>query len=204
MSNTMNQENIEEQILQAAFDVFVEKGYENTKMQDIADKAGIKRTVLNYYFRTKDLLYQKIAKTIMKQALPLMLKILNSDMPFEEKIAAYVDNYINIGMKNPFLPSFIINELNSLGPKFIENILDGNSPDITPFIKHVNSEIEKGRIINTNPIQILIHVVSLCAFPIIAKPLVKLMTGIDEKQFNKLMEERKKEVTELVLKGIKL
>ena len=57
------EETVEEQILIAAFNVFVAKGFESTKMQDIADDAGIKRTVLNYYFRSKDLLYIKIAKT---------------------------------------------------------------------------------------------------------------------------------------------
>lgn len=200
--NTKN-ESVEEQILEAAFNVFVEKGFENAKMQDIADEAGIKRTVLNYYFRSKDLLYQKIAKTIMKKALPHILMILNSDMPFEAKIKAYVENYIDIGMKNPFLPAFIINELNSLGPQFVTKILEGQRPNIEPFIEQVKSEIEKGNIIKTNPVQILIHVVSLCAFPLIAKPLVKLMTSISEDEYKQLMEERKTEVTALVLKGIK-
>ena len=197
------EEPIEAQILEAASDVFVEKGFEKSKMQDIADKAGIKRTVLNYYFRSKDLLYKKIAKTVIKQALPNMLKLLNSDLPFEEKIAAFVDNYMNLALKNPHLPLFVINELHSLGVVFIENMLDGVRPNIHKFIAHAEEEMEKGNIVQMNPVQIPIHLVSLCAFPILAKPMVMLITDTSETQYKEIIAERKKEVVRFVLAGLK-
>lgn len=197
------QETIEEQILIAAFNVFVAKGFESTKMQDIADDAGIKRTVLNYYFRSKDLLYIKIAKTIVGQVLPNVLKILNGDLPFEQKIEAYVNNFINVGVKNPFLPLFLLKELNNMGTTFIEKVLDGKHPNIQPFLDHVNKEIKKGNIIDIDPLQIFIHIEALCAFPILAKPMVMLITNADENQFKQMMEDRKKEIVRFVLKGIK-
>lgn len=196
-------ESIEEQILVAAFNVFVEKGFENAKMQDIANQAGIKRTVLNYYFRSKELLYQKIAKTILRQALPNMLKILNSDLSFEQKIKDFVENYIDLGLKNPFMPLFIINELNHLGSAFIEKMLDGVKPDIDIFLEHVKDEMDKGNIVKINPIQVLLHIISLCAFPIIGKPMVMLITNSNEKLYIEIIQERKAEITRLVLKGLK-
>ncbi len=196
-------ESIEEQILVAAFNVFVEKGFENAKMQDIANQAGIKRTVLNYYFRSKELLYQKIAKTILRQALPNMLKILNSDLSFEQKIKDFVENYIDLGLKNPFMPLFIINELNHLGSAFIEKMLDGVKPDIDIFLEHVKDEMDKGNIVKINPIQVLLHIISLCAFPIIGKPMVMLITNSNEKLHIEIIQERKAEITRLVLKGLK-
>lgn len=193
----------EEQILVAAFNVFVEKGFENTKMQDIAHQAGINRTVLNYYFRTKELLYQKIAKTIIRQALPNMLKILNSDLPFEQKIEDFVENYIDLAVKNPFMPLFIINELNNLGSDFIEKLLDGLKPDLNNFIEHVTHEMELGKIVKINPIQVPLHIISLCAFPVLGKPMVKLIINADEKQYNQIIQERKTEIVRFVLKGLK-
>lgn len=196
-------ESIEEQILVAAFNVFVEKGFENAKMQDIANQAGIKRTVLNYYFRSKELLYQKIAKTILRQALPNMLKILNSDLSFEQKIKDFVENYIDLWLKNPFMPLFIINELNHLGSAFIEKMLDGVKPDIDIFLEHVKDEMDKGNIVKINPIQVPLHIISLCAFPIIGKPMVMLITNSNEKLYIEIIQERKAEITRLVLKGLK-
>ena len=196
-------ETTEEQILVAAFNVFVEKGYDNSKMQDIADEAGIKRTVLNYYFRSKDLLYQKIAKTIVSQVLPKMLSTLNGDLPLEKKIEAYVDNIVDLGIKNPFLPLFFIKELNALGASFIEKVLEGKKPNLEPFLKQVKEEIEKGNVVDMDPIQIFIHIESLCIFPVLVKPMIMLVTNSTENDYKKLMEYRKKEITRFVLKGIK-
>ncbi len=193
----------EEEILVSAFQVFVEKGFENATMQEIAERAGIKRTVLNYYFRSKKLLYHQIAKTLMRQALPQMLKVLNGDLPFEEKISSFVNNYIELGLKNPFMPLFIINELNSLGIKFVENLLDGEKPTIEPFITQVNTEIKEGRISPIEPIQLFMHIISLCAFPVLAKPMIMLVTQKNENEFKELLKSRKMEVTRMILKSIK-
>ncbi|WP_297332961.1 TetR/AcrR family transcriptional regulator [Flavobacterium sp.] len=197
-----NSDTIEDQILVAAFQVFVEKGFENAKMQDIAAVVGIKRTVLNYYFRSKELLYHKIAKTVISQTLPVILKTLNSDLPVNEKIEAFVSVYINTGLKNPFLPLFIVNELNSLGDKFIDIVFEGHSPNVEPFLAQLEAEMEKGKIIRMKPIQILIHIFSLCAFPLIARPMIKILTHCNNDEYLLLIEERKKEVVRFVLKGI--
>jgi len=193
----------EEEILVSAFQVFVEKGFENATMQEIAERAGIKRTVLNYYFRSKKLLYHQIAKTLMRQALPQMLKVLNGDLPFEEKISSFVNNYIELALTNPFMPLFIINELNSLGIKFVENLLEGEKPTIEPFITQVNTEIKEGRISPIEPIQLFMHIISLCAFPVLAKPMIMLVTQKNENEFKGLLKSRKMEVTRMILKSIK-
>lgn len=200
---TKREENIEEQILEAAFAVFVEKGFNRSKMQDIADKAGISRTVLNYYFRSKDLLYQQSAKSIMQQALPNILRILNGDMEFEDKIKTFVDTYIDLSIKNPFMPLFIVNELNNMDVGFVEKLLNGVVPKVDPFLDQIKSEIKKGNIVEINPIQLFVHIISLCAYPFLAKPVIMLVTGLDEEEFKGFIEERKKEVKRLVLKGIK-
>lgn len=197
------EENIEEQILVSAFKIFVEKGYERSKMQEIANEAGISRTVLNYYFRSKDLLYQKIAKTILRQALPNVLKVLNSDLEFEKKIGDFVESYIEFSLKNPFMPLFIINELNNLGAEFVEKLLDGSKPNIQPFLEQIEHEIDKGNIIEINPIQLFMHIISLCTFPILGKPMIMLITNTDQDKFHDLIKERKIEVRRMILKGIK-
>ena len=139
----------------------------------------------------------------MRQALPQMLKILNSDLAFEDKIESFVKNYIELGLKNPYMPLFIINELNSLGIKFVENLLDGDKPTIEPFLTQVNAEIKAGRITPIEPIQLFMHIISLCAFPVLAKPMIMLVTQTNENKFKDLLETRKTEVTRLILRSIK-
>ena len=56
MSNTFGMDNgkdMEARIIEAATQVFLEKGYEGSNMTLIAEAAGIGRPALYYYFRTK-------------------------------------------------------------------------------------------------------------------------------------------------------
>lgn len=194
---------IEEQIMNAACIVFIQKGYENTKMQNIADQAGIKRTALNYYFRSKEALYNQTSKRIIQRSFPHLLKILNTDNTFEKKISEFVETYIKLALKNPFIQLFIINEINRIGTSFMEKIVDDYKPEINNFLKQIEHEIEKGNLINVNPIQIHLHLISLCVFPIVSKPLTMLVFNMDEKEFQSIIEERKKEVVRLFFKGVK-
>lgn len=192
---------IEEQILVAAHSVFIEKGYDNAKMQHIADKAGIKRTALNYYFRSKDSLYRQASKRIIFQALPNLLKILNSELPFEKKIGDFVESYISLALKNPFLQLFIINEINK-SETALDRLAEDFKPELLNFIKHIEIEIAKGRLININPLQIHLHLISICIFPFAAKPMIMLIANTSENEYKSILEERKNEITRLFFKGL--
>ncbi|MCB0293033.1 MAG: helix-turn-helix transcriptional regulator, partial [Calditrichaeota bacterium] len=50
----------ERKIVEAASTVFLEKGKTGARMQAIADRAGINKALLHYYFRSKDRLYQEV------------------------------------------------------------------------------------------------------------------------------------------------
>ncbi|HPY96128.1 MAG TPA: helix-turn-helix domain-containing protein [Candidatus Cloacimonadota bacterium] len=51
-------------IFAAAMGEFLEKGYNGARMQAIADKAGINKALLHYYFKGKDDLYKSIFKKV--------------------------------------------------------------------------------------------------------------------------------------------
>ena len=55
------EQSTEEKILEAASEVFTEKGFAGTRTRDIAEKAGINLALLNYYFRSKEKLPMKIS-----------------------------------------------------------------------------------------------------------------------------------------------
>ena len=61
---TENDKQTEEKIFDAATDVFVEKGMDGARMQDIANHAGINKALLHYYFRTKDQLFNAVFEMI--------------------------------------------------------------------------------------------------------------------------------------------
>ena len=196
-------ESTEEHIIKAAYDVMIEKGFSDTKMQDIADRAGINRTVLNYYFRTREKLYQKIASDILHQGMPQMFETLNGDLPLFEKIEVFTEQYINRILENPFMPLFMVSEIYKIDSSFFQSVIDKVNPNIDGFVAHVEKEIALKHILPIHPIQLYMNIMSLCVFPVMAKPLLSMFAGIDEQAMTQLLEDRKKEVAQMIIKLIK-
>lgn len=101
----------ERRIIAAAQRLFIEKGYAETSMSDIAAEAGINRSALHYYFRTKEKMFQAVFGDIIASVVPAVHDVIVSDLPFPERIERIVDMYMGIFIANPGLPSFILKEI---------------------------------------------------------------------------------------------
>ncbi|TYA58988.1 TetR/AcrR family transcriptional regulator [Formosa maritima] len=196
-------ENTEEQILEAAKNVFQTKGMDGARMQEIADTAGINKAMLHYYYRNKQLLFEAVFKSAFSLLAPQLNKILNDDSSIEDKIRNFTTNYISFIMKHPYLPNFIIQELNR-NPDFIITIQKNNTLlNIEKFKAQVDLEVSQGNLKPTKGDQLFINILSLNIFPFVAKPLIKAFIKEDEKGFKQLMEQRKTEVSEFIINSIK-
>src|SRR5690606_23740446 len=121
----------------------------------------------------------------------------------EEKVKNFTHNYITFISKHPYLPNFVIQELNR-NPKFFEKLqLSTAFPTLEKFEQQVALEVEQGILKPTNGKQLFIHIISLNIFPFVAKPLIKGFLQIDDKEFKSLIEERKTVVSEFILASIK-
>lgn len=195
--------NTENQILEAAKSVFQSKGMDGARMQEIADKAGINKAMLHYYYRSKQLLFEAVFKHSFSLLAPQLDKILNDDSSVEKKIRNFTFNYISFISKHPYLPNFIIQELNR-NPLFAESLRHADSfPHIEKFKHQLNEEIEKGIIKPIKAEQLFINILALNVFPFIAKPMLKTFINIDEASYQELIEQRKTEVADFIINSIK-
>ena len=204
MEETTENKNTEIKILEAAQEVFIQKGLDGSRMQEIADTAGINKSLLHYYYRTKDKLFLAVFKMVIKRFLPVLLDILNSDLPFFDKIYKFSDFYMKALRRNQFLPMFIIHEINRHPEKIIEVFQEtGITPD--KFIRHVNKEIEAGNIIKINPLQLIVNLFSLCIFPVIGRPLLQgVFFKNDKSVYDEFLDNRHGEVPEFFINAIKI
>ncbi len=203
MDKTKTSHDTEEQILEAAKEVFQQKGMDGARMQEIANKAGINKAMLHYYYRSKQLLFEAVFSSAFALLGPQLNKILNSDVPVEEKIRNFTHNYISFISKHPYLPNFIIQELNR-NPKFIEKIQKNRDfPTLDKFKAQVALEVKSGVFRPIDGEQLLINIISLNVFPFLASSLLKGFLKVDDKGFNQLMEERKTEVADFIINSIK-
>lgn len=196
-------ETTESQILSAAEKVFQTKGMDGARMQEIADMAGINKAMLHYYYRSKQLLFEAVFKNAFSLLAPQLNKILNDDSSVEEKIKNFTSNYISFVSKHPYLPNFVLQELNR-NPDFILKLKDMTGfPNLDKFKHQVEQEVKNGILKPISPEQLFIHILSLSIFPFVGKPLIKALVNLDETAYMQLVEERKTLVAEFIINSLK-
>lgn len=115
-------DNTEDKIIEAAKEVFIKKGMDGARMQEIADEAGINKALLHYYFRSKEKLFDAIFERVIRMAFPRISQIIFSDLHFRVKVEQAIDTYLDLLMKHPYLPAFILKEINRDASLFINLI----------------------------------------------------------------------------------
>src|ERR1700733_1983559 len=103
----MDDKNTETQIFQAALKVFHKKGLGGARMQEIADEAGINKSMLHYYFRSKEQLFSQIFLQSFKRFTGNVLPLLNDTNTWEEKIPVIIEHYGKVMENNPDLAVFV-------------------------------------------------------------------------------------------------
>ena len=135
---TLNTET-EQKIIASAEKLFYRKGKAGTSMQDIADDAGINRTLLNYYFRSKDQLFEAVFRNAMSSFVPNLAKMLHSDMSFKDYVPRLIETVIDTMLENPQIPIFVLQELSS-NPDRMPQIIKEMGIDPSVAVEKMESE----------------------------------------------------------------
>ena len=200
----MENDTTENEILKAAKEIFHVKGMDGTRMQEIADKAKINKALLHYYYRSKQLLFEAVFKSAFSLLAPQLNKVLNDDSDLFEKITKFTENYISFVIKHPYLPNFVIQELNR-NPEFLLKLrAEKNFPSIDKFKLQVSDAITEGVIKPISAEQLFINIISLNIFPFIGEPLLMALVNVDKDSYNKILENRKTEVASFIINSIKI
>lgn len=193
----------EERILAAARKLFTQKGLAATRTRDIAAEAGINLALLNYYFRSKEKLFDLVMFDNIRQFMGVVVSIINDEvLPLEEKIELMVVRYIDMLIGQPDIPLFIVNAIRHHPEKLADMIKARTSVMTSPFMRQIMEGIGSGKITVSNPVHFLLNMLGLIVFPFIAFPLVNSLGVVDPNIFRLLMEERKKEIPGWIRKAM--
>jgi TetR/AcrR family transcriptional regulator len=200
---TDNDKQTEEKIFEAATDVFVEKGMDGARMQDIANHAGINKALLHYYFRTKDQLFNKVFEKIAGRMFSKFAPVFNEKLSLEEKIRFFFKAHISFLHENPRLPGFILNEINR-NPARIKKLLstiEFKKIWMLLYDQHKN-ELDKYNITEENLPQIMTTIAAISVFPFAARGILEGIFQNMGINFEKYIEERKEFAADFVIKAI--
>lgn len=190
----------EEKIMDAARKIFHQKGYAAARTRDIAEEAGINTALLNYYFRSKEKLFEMVMKESVKKLFVTIYFILNDhNANLPEKIDTIICLYIDILSENSNLPIFILGEIQANPDRFRKNMgIDRSFITGSSTYVQLQEHLKSVGLENINPMHVILNLLSLTVFPFIAKPLLKEIAGMDDPDFLQFIDERKVMIPEYV------
>lgn len=183
----------EEKIKEAARKVFQKKGYAGTRTRDIADEAGVNLALLNYYFRSKEKLFDLIMGETMQLFFQSMKGLINNEnTTLDEKLQDLTNRYIDLLSTQPELPIFILNEI-QMNPKGLSERMGLQQVVIGSFIlKQFRDDLNIKDIPDSALLQLIVNIIGMMVFPFIGKPLLKEIFNLSDEQFQAMMNDRKK------------
>lgn len=194
-------ENTENQILIAAREVFISKGYEGARMQEIADKAGINKALLHYYFRSKENLFDAVFSEVAVQLFPAIRQLIESELAIKEKISFFVKIYLQALRENQYIPAFVINTLNTNPDRFLKHI---KKSGINPMVlqQQIDDEFSFGLIRKIKAEHLLVNTLAMCIFPFIARPVIQSVFAMNQDEYQLYLDSRQTEIIDFVLNSI--
>lgn len=193
MSEVEKDKSTEEKIKDAARVVFHEKGFAATRTRDIAEEAGLNLALLNYYFRSKEKLFEIIMlETMMGFVSGMMFVFNDEESSFEEKLEKTVSSYIDLLIREPQIPLFIMNELQRnpaglAGKLNIKSILMKSV-----FARQYQEQMVRRGGEPLHIMHFLMNIMGLIVFPFVGRPMLKIIGNLNDEQFTAMMRERKK------------
>jgi AcrR family transcriptional regulator len=182
----------EERILQAARTVFLRKGYAAARTRDIAEEAGLNIALLHYYFRSKEKLFEMVMLETLQQFAAGMIEMLNSTKTsLQGKLTILADRYIDLLIRQPELPLFIITEVRNNPDHLISKLGIREALMQSVFLQQL-AAMSKQSNSKAEPLQLFLSVLGMTIFPFVAKPVVQAVFGIHDEAFIQKMQERRK------------
>ncbi len=188
----LNDSSTEDKIKNAARTVFHKKGFAAARTRDIAEEAGINLALLNYYFRSKEKLFNIVMlETIQNFYASITVVFNDSNSSMEEKVEKFASDYIDLLFHEPEIPLFIMSEIRNNPEVLMKKINIKDTIFNSVFMQQFNEGVQSGKIRDLNFLHFMMNFMGLIIFPFIAKPLLKEISGVNEDQFNHLIQERK-------------
>lgn len=191
-------------IKSVATELFIKNGYKETSVRDIAAISGNNPAMVNYYFQSKNRLFEEIFRESFDLFISRFFPVFESERPFFEIVELLIDVYYDMMLENPHISLFILNEIGRDPERMRERIV-ANDPQkkIALFLERIDREVEAGNIVNMPSSDILLNIVSLLVFPFAFRAIATSLSTMDMEDYNKLLESHREWVLVFVINALK-
>jgi TetR/AcrR family transcriptional regulator len=171
-----------QRILDAADEIFVRRGIDGARMQEIADHAGVNKALLHYYFRSKANLARAVWLRIASSFVPAILEMMASDLSLGDKIDRFVDTYHTTLTRHLYLLAYVIREA-ARHPHLVDDFYSSERRQaargmIDKLREQIDEHLEAKKIAPMSVEQFFVTLASSCLFPFAARPMVAEVLGL--------------------------
>lgn len=198
--------NTEEEILEVAEKLFLEKGFAMTSTTEIAKEVGCNQALVHYYYRSKEKLFAAIFEKKISLFLSALMRISDENLSFEEKLKIKIESHFDMLKANPQIPFLLFNELitNSKRLSSLKETLSILPKEAIEKIQiELQSEINKGKIRPMSVADLVITIVSLNVMLFVTQPIIEHIFSFSEEEYKQFVEHRKKENVRIIMTSLK-
>ncbi|WP_431215854.1 TetR/AcrR family transcriptional regulator [Puia sp. P3] len=185
----------EEKLMKAAQNAFIKYGLEGARMQEIADEAGISKSMLHYYFAKKEKLFELIMRKAVLDVFANLRKILEENDSVMSKIHRLSREYLDYLHEHPYLPLFVLHESHKDPAAFKNDFLPpAETAFTTRFVAQIEEEIKIGKIRPVDPYVLFAQIMSVCVFPVAAQPVLQGIMNLSADQYKMLLKQTQQQM----------
>lgn len=190
-----------ELIIETAKSLFFKEGKFNATTQEIADAAGVNRTLINYYFRSRDTLFDLVFIDAKKEEDKKKEMIVFSDLPLREKMEEFMDHFFEMSQKYPYMEMYIVNHMNKHDLCEL-NDSKQTSRILNKFYVELEREMTIGTIHKMEPVQFVLNFISMLSFPVSMRPLIQQGMELSDKEYERILSDRKEVILKTIFKEV--
>lgn len=204
----MKKQNKEQDILIAAEEEFLTKGYDGARTTSIAQKAGVTHAMLHYYFRTKEQLFERIIEQKFSTVgMSIASVIADKSLPIVDRIIHAAGVHFDIAAKDPKLPAFMIHEI--LSDPERSTVMREKVKWITLSV-HQNLQAQldmaenRGEIRKVDASDLLLDIISLNVFSILIYPFMSQVADGFLPNYQDFVAKRKAEIADIIRRKLSI
>lgn len=187
----------EQRIKDTAKRIFFAEGRLTATTQDIADAAGVSRTLVHYYFRSVDALINQVYKEALDELSGRLDSVMATDLPFKVKIENFIELFLSVAIEYPYQETFLIKEINTVDNMFATPEMQKKNEI---FMEQVQAEMDAGNIEKMNPLHFMMNLFALMSYPLLMRPMLMKMFTLSDYQFKQLVNERKQLIFKMIFR----
>jgi TetR/AcrR family transcriptional regulator len=197
-----------QRILDAADEIFVRRGIDGARMQEIADHAGVNKALLHYYFRSKANLARAVWLRIASSFVPGIFEMMASDLSLNDKIDQFVDAYHTMLTRHPYLLAYVISEA-ARHPDVVEDFYSTERRQaarrmINKLREQIDEHVKGKKLAPVSAEQFLVTLTSSCLFPFAAQPMIADVLGLGPTGVRAFMKRRRRELPAFLKRALQL